>query len=1398
MATICGSICLSTVTASDCFVNWNDAELIEEIIKSVNTRLKILGQVHSKRLVGIGKSIARVESLLRQDPESVRVIGIWGVGGIGKTTIAEQVYNLLRDEYEAVVFLRNVREVSLRRGIINLKNELFYRLLGEDPKIEMQNGLPAYVEKRIGRMKVLIVLDDVNLSEQFEILVGKLEFFGSGSRILVTTRDRQVLAKHVHVHDTYKVEPLDYDEALELFNLIAFQQDQTKKEYTVPAERVVVDAKGVSVVLKTLAAHLLRGKDKWKWESELEKLGNISNNEIFDTMSPSYDDLDQHEKSLLSYIASFFDAEIPVAKPEDAPPSSYPEKQIITFLDTKLKEGSEISLGLLQAIEKSLISLVVFSENYAFSHWCLEELLKIMECRREQGQIVLPVFYRVEPSDVRHQKGVFFAAFAKQENKHGKQKVQTWRSAFGEAANISGFHSAKFRNDAELIDKIVESVNTELKNMSQVHSKILVGIAKRIARVESLLRQEPESVRVIGIQGIGGIGKTTIAEEAYKLLHHEYEAAVFLRNVRDVSLRHGIIYLKNKLFSKLLRDNLEIETKNGLPTDVEKRIGRIKVLIVLDDVDESQQFENLVGKLQSFGSGSRIIVTTRDWQVLAKYAPDSATYKVEPLEFNEALQLFNLIAFQHNQVEKEYLEQAKRIVPHAQGIPLVLKILAHQLHGKNKRIWGNKSEKLDKIQKPLDSGVERQRLNLTAFQQNQTEKEHIVLAQRAVAHAKGIPVVLKILAHLLRGKDKWIWEREMGKLGNIQNKKVFDIMRLSYDDLDLDQKSILLDIACFFNGMKLKVKYLEGLLSNGSFRVHAALKRLEDISFITISKEDEVTMHDVVKEMAWEIVRHESIEDPANHSRIWSPDHIYHVLKYNQGSEAIRSLKFSYSKATVRDMQFSPLVFSKMSKLRFLDFYGEQDLLKLPEGLQQLPSRLRYLRWTYYPLNSLPKEFSAENLVILELPYSKVEKLWSGIQNLEKLKVLKVPYSSQLKQFPDLSRAINLEILDLKYCLLLTRVHPSLFSLNKLETLDLSWCSSLTRLETNAHLASLRYLSLYHCKNLNKFSVISENMTELDLRHTLIRGLPSSFGCQSKLEKLHLANSEIKRMPDNIKLLTSLKYLDISDCKNLQTLPELPLSIETLDADNCTSLKAVFFPNISEQLKENKKRVLFWNCLKLEKQFLKALTLNAYINMVRFSNQYLSAALEHDNVDNSNEDPEASYVYPGSIVPKWFRFQTTTDHLTVNLSSAPYAPKLGFILCFIVPAVPYEGVSLVFTISGDDEDDGNEVIKLNVDRPGKGISWDHVILFYDQSCTSFLNERGKVRRMFKIKVSAVSRLIALKHVPVELKGFGVHPVNPLKYPSFIENMEVLGYHTPVTLNQVSLWNGIWSWIGSHN
>ena len=114
------------------------------------------------------------------------------------------------------------------------------------------------------------------------------------------------------------------------------------------------------------------------------------------------------------------------------------DEGIDTFIDNYLRRGEEISEELLKTIESSMISVVVFSQNYLGSRWCLDELVKIMQCRTN-GQLVLPVFYKVDPSEVRKQMGNFAAVFTELEKKFNN-KVQSWRTALRDAASLSGWH----------------------------------------------------------------------------------------------------------------------------------------------------------------------------------------------------------------------------------------------------------------------------------------------------------------------------------------------------------------------------------------------------------------------------------------------------------------------------------------------------------------------------------------------------------------------------------------------------------------------------------------------------------------------------------------------------------------------------------------------------------------------------------------------------------------------------------------------------------------------------------------------------------------------------------------------------------------------------------------------
>ena len=123
--------------------------------------------------------------------------------------------------------------------------------------------------------------------------------------------------------------------------------------------------------------------------------------------------------------------------------TAFKKKGIITFRDEeKLERGKSISPELMQAIEESRFAIVILSKNYASSTWCLDELVKIVGCMKEIGMTVLPVFYDLDPSNVRKQTGTFAQAIAKHEEhfKDNIEKVQTWRIALREVANLKGWH----------------------------------------------------------------------------------------------------------------------------------------------------------------------------------------------------------------------------------------------------------------------------------------------------------------------------------------------------------------------------------------------------------------------------------------------------------------------------------------------------------------------------------------------------------------------------------------------------------------------------------------------------------------------------------------------------------------------------------------------------------------------------------------------------------------------------------------------------------------------------------------------------------------------------------------------------------------------------------------------
>ncbi|KEH26857.1 toll-interleukin-resistance (TIR) domain protein [Medicago truncatula] len=271
------------------------------------------------------------------------------------------------------------------------------------------------------------------------------------------------------------------------------------------------------------------------------------------------------------------------------------DKGIKTFIDDNdLQRGDEITPSLLKAIEESRIFIPVFSINYATSKFCLDELVHIIHCYKTKGRLVLPVFFGVDPTNVRHHTGPYGEALAGHEkrfqnDKDNMERLHQWKLALTQAANLSGYHSSP-GYEYKFIGDIVKYISNKISRQHLHVANYPVGLQSRVQQVKSLLGEGYDNgVRMVGLYGTGGLASNKLKHLQEELLLKALQLKIKLGGVSE-----GIPYIKERLHTK-------------------------KTLLILDDVDDMEQLHALAGGPDWFGRGSRVIITTRDKHLLRSH-----------------------------------------------------------------------------------------------------------------------------------------------------------------------------------------------------------------------------------------------------------------------------------------------------------------------------------------------------------------------------------------------------------------------------------------------------------------------------------------------------------------------------------------------------------------------------------------------------------------------------------------------------------------------------------------------------------------------------------------------------------------------------------------------------------
>nr|AHN95334.1 DM2E [Arabidopsis thaliana] len=808
---------------------------------------------------------------------------------------------------------------------------------------------------------------------------------------------------------------------------------------------------------------------------------------------------------------------------------SFRRKGIDPFIDNNIERSKSIGHELKEAIKGSKIAIVLLSKNYASSSWCLDELAEIMKCRELLGQIVMTIFYEVDPTDIKKQTGEFGKAFTKTCKGKTKEYVERWRKALEDVATIAGEHSSNWSNEAEMIEKI----STDVSNMLYLSIPSrdfddFVGMTVHMERMEKLLRLDLNEVRMVGIWGPPGIGKTTIAACMFDRFSNRFPFAAIITDIREcyprlcLDERSAQLKLQAQMLSQIFNQK---DIKISHLGVAQERLKDKKVLLVFDEVGHLGQLDALAKETRWFGPGSRIIITTEDLGVLKAHGINHV-YKVEYPSNDEAFQIFCMNAFGQKHPNDGFDEIARKVTYLAGELPLGLKVLGSALRGMSKPEW---ERTLPRLKTSLDGKIGS--IIQFSYDALREEDKYLFLYIACLFNGESTTKVKELLGkfldvkqglHLLAQKSLISFYGEIIRMHTLLEQFGRETSRKQFVHHGFTKRQLLV-------GARGICEVLDDDTTDSRrfIGIHLELSNTEEE--LNISEKVLERVHD------FHFVRIDASFQPER-LQLALQDLIYH-------SPRIRSLKWFGYQNICLPSTFNPEFLVELdmrcSKLR-----------KLWEGIKQLRN-LKWMDLSYSRyLKELPNLSTATNLEELKLTYcSSLVKL-PAIENATKLRKLDMNGCSSLVRLPSsIGDMTSLEEFDLSNCSNLVELPSSIGNLRKLDLLLMRGCSKLETLPTNINLISLRILDLTDCSRLKSFPEISTH-----------------------IKLLKLIGTAIIELPPWVKRMSRLRVLRLNNCNNLVSLPQLSDSLDYIYADNCKSLErldccfnnpeiSLYFPN---------------------------------------------------------------------------------------------------------------------------------------------------------------------------------------------------------------------------------------------